>query len=227
MKWLLCVLGLFALSLAFPESVRFGIEDLDPDVLIEGTVHAITGEYLESATDLIVTAPDPLLIQRHYSSGTGTKNPPTWLFSPPVTLLIGKKGTLFHALVSLPSGTLLPLQGSSDPHTPMTPPPDLQGCSQRPEGGQNLTQVMLSREDEGYVLTTPQEDGDFTTEEKNPSELPSLLSQNTWTLPLSIFFPTNNYPVATDSSITIPKNTNSEKSKRPMQNKQKCSDGSA
>lgn len=45
----------------------------DPDAFIQHVVNVITGEYSEAATDLSITAPSPLLLQRFYSNREDNK----------------------------------------------------------------------------------------------------------------------------------------------------------
>ncbi len=40
----------------------------DPDAFIQGCVNVINGDYCESAIDLRITGPDPLILQRFYST---------------------------------------------------------------------------------------------------------------------------------------------------------------
>ena len=108
MKRLIFFLALLIHSLGTAKCFRFGIDDLDPNALIEKAVNATTGEYLESVTDMIVRAPDPLIIQRHYSSGAANTDPEGWMLSCALTLLVGKEGPSFCAFAALPSGTILP-----------------------------------------------------------------------------------------------------------------------
>lgn len=54
----------------------------DPDAFIQECVNVINGDYCETATDLIITGPDPLVLQRFYSQG--------WKFFPQRFLIMGK-----------------------------------------------------------------------------------------------------------------------------------------
>jgi len=64
----------------------------DPDAFIQNCVNIINGDYCESATDLIIGGPDPLILQRFYS----TNDPITssqgsgWRILPQRFLVIGK-----------------------------------------------------------------------------------------------------------------------------------------
>jgi hypothetical protein len=64
----------------------------DPDAFIQNSVNVINGDYCESATDLVITGPDSLILQRFYS----TKNPITgtqgggWRILPERFLIVGK-----------------------------------------------------------------------------------------------------------------------------------------
>lgn len=66
--------------------------DSDPDAFIQHVVNVITGEYSEAATDISITAPSPLILQRFYSNRdylTGTQ-PGGWRIFPERFLVIGK-----------------------------------------------------------------------------------------------------------------------------------------
>ena len=98
MKRLIFFFALLVHSLVAAECFRFGLDDIDSDAIVAGAVNASTGEYLESVTDMVVAAPDPLIIQRHYSSGKGSLNPNGWMFSHAVMLIVGKAGATFARL---------------------------------------------------------------------------------------------------------------------------------
>ncbi len=64
----------------------------DPDAFIHNCVNVITGDYCEAATDLLITGPDSLILQRFYSnrdSITGTQSG-GWKIFPERFLVIGK-----------------------------------------------------------------------------------------------------------------------------------------
>lgn len=64
----------------------------DPDAFIEGYVNVINGNYCESTTDLLITGPDPLILQRFYSSMNGVDGSPNggWRILPQRFLVVGK-----------------------------------------------------------------------------------------------------------------------------------------
>lgn len=64
----------------------------DPDAFIENSVNVISGSYCEAATDLVITGPDPLILQRFYHTTdyiTGTQTG-GWRILPERFLVIGK-----------------------------------------------------------------------------------------------------------------------------------------
>ncbi|MBA3958055.1 MAG: DUF687 family protein [Parachlamydiaceae bacterium] len=64
----------------------------DPDAFIQNSVNVLNGDYCESVTDLMITGPDALMLQRFYSSKDiikGTK-PGGWRIFPQRFLVIGK-----------------------------------------------------------------------------------------------------------------------------------------
>lgn len=65
----------------------------DPDAFIGHYFNAITGDYCETVTDLVINGPDPLILQRHYNSKnymTGEKGGGWRLFSQNF-LILGKE----------------------------------------------------------------------------------------------------------------------------------------
>lgn len=97
----------------------------DPDAFIQNCVNVINGDYCEAVTDLIITGPDALILQRYYSTGdsiTG-KQPGRWRIFPERFLVIGKDssqktctvdGDTFEwtsAFVGERSGGVLPYNG--------------------------------------------------------------------------------------------------------------------
>lgn len=66
--------------------------EADPDSFIDHCVNVINGDYCESATDLVIAGPDPLVLQRFYSTRdyvTG-EQPGGWRIFPQRFLVIGK-----------------------------------------------------------------------------------------------------------------------------------------
>src|SRR5271155_5515023 len=64
----------------------------DPDAFIQNSVNVINGDYCESATDLAITGPDALVLQRFYSTKdviTGVQAG-GWRVFPQRFLVIGK-----------------------------------------------------------------------------------------------------------------------------------------
>jgi YD repeat-containing protein len=92
-RWLLPI---FALCLYLP-ALLAGLPQLvstesDPDSFIQNSVNVINGDYCESATDLVITGPDALVLQRFYSTKdvmTGSQAG-GWRIYPQRFLVIGK-----------------------------------------------------------------------------------------------------------------------------------------
>ena len=64
----------------------------DPDAFIQNSVNVINGDYCESATDLVITGPDALVLQRFYSTKdviTGVQAG-GWRMLPQRFLVVGK-----------------------------------------------------------------------------------------------------------------------------------------
>jgi hypothetical protein len=63
-RWLLAI---FALCLYLPAllvgSPQFVSTESDPDAFIQNSVNVINGDYCESATDLVITGPDALVLE--------------------------------------------------------------------------------------------------------------------------------------------------------------------
>jgi len=95
----------------------------DPDAFIQKSVNVINGDYCESATDLVISGPDAIVLQRFYSTKdviTGAEAG-GWRMLPQRFLVIGKdvsgrpcnianQGWAF-ALVGERSGGILPYRG--------------------------------------------------------------------------------------------------------------------
>jgi Domain of unknown function (DUF6531) len=89
-------LTIFTLCLYLPAlsagQLQIVSTESDPDAFIQHSVNVINGDYCESATDLVITGPDALVLQRFYS----TKDVITgiqvggWRILPQRFLVIGK-----------------------------------------------------------------------------------------------------------------------------------------
>jgi len=89
MVWFLCFLSLFLSSLS---ANPFVSTESDPDAFIQNCVNVINGDYCEVATDLVISGPDPLVLQRYYSTNdpiSGTRRG-AWRIFPQRFLVIGK-----------------------------------------------------------------------------------------------------------------------------------------
>lgn len=91
--WFLTILTLCLYVPALPAGqLQLVPTESDPDAFIQNSVNVINGDYCESATDLVITGPDVLILQRFYS----TKNTVTglqageWRMFPQRFLVIGK-----------------------------------------------------------------------------------------------------------------------------------------
>jgi YD repeat-containing protein len=85
----------------------------DPDAFIHNCVNVINGDYCESATDLVITGPDALILQRFYSTKdliTGTQTG-GWRILPERFLVIGEREGLAYALTGERSGAILTYNG--------------------------------------------------------------------------------------------------------------------
>ena len=111
-----------------------GLGDLDPEAVVNGSVRAETGEYLESIVDCVVQAPDPMVIERHYSSTWG------WSFSWNSHLIYNKESS---PAVLLPTGSILNTTLGID------------GFSHTPRERDNLLLYKLSDNGKEKILTTP------------------------------------------------------------------------
>lgn len=80
---------LFALSVytsaLFSNPLPLISTESDPDAFVQNSVNVINGDYCESATDLVITGPDALVLQRFYSTYAGS-----WRILPQRFLVIGK-----------------------------------------------------------------------------------------------------------------------------------------
>ena len=89
-------LTIFTLCLYLPALSAGQLQDVstesDPDAFIQNSVNVINGDYCESATDLVITGPDVLVLQRFYSTKdiiTGVQAG-GWRMLPQRFLVIGK-----------------------------------------------------------------------------------------------------------------------------------------
>lgn len=92
-RWLLAI---FTLCLYLPVlsagQLQFVSTESDPDAFIQNSVNVINGDYCESATDLVITGPDALVLQRFYSTKdiiTGVQAG-GWRMLPQRFLVVGK-----------------------------------------------------------------------------------------------------------------------------------------
>jgi RHS repeat-associated protein len=92
-RWLLTI---FTLCLYLPAlsagQLQLVSTESDPDAFIQNSVNVINGDYCESATDLVITGPDALVLQRFYSTKdaiTGFKAG-GWRILPQRFLIVGK-----------------------------------------------------------------------------------------------------------------------------------------
>lgn len=110
---------------ALSDTARFVSTESDPDAFIDHNVNVINGDYCESVTDLIISGPDALVLQRVYSTRnavTGARGD-GWKLMPQRFLVIGKDPSgktctiqkerfeWSHALVGERSGGILPYEG--------------------------------------------------------------------------------------------------------------------
>jgi len=94
--WLFTIFTLLVfLPTLSADPLQFVSTESDPDAFIHNSVNVINGDYCESATDLVITGPDALVLQRFYS----TKDVITgiqaggWRILPQRFLVIGKDST--------------------------------------------------------------------------------------------------------------------------------------
>jgi len=92
-RWLLAI---FTLCLYLPAlsagQLQLVSTESDPDAFIQNSVNVINGDYCESATDLVITGPDALVLQRFYSTKdviTGVQEG-GWRMLPQRFLVVGK-----------------------------------------------------------------------------------------------------------------------------------------
>ena len=91
--WLLTI---FTLCLYLPAlsagQLQFMSTESDPDAFIQNSVNVINGDYCESATDLVITGPDALVLQRFYSTKDAITGVQAggWRMLPQRFLIVGK-----------------------------------------------------------------------------------------------------------------------------------------
>lgn len=94
--WLLII---FSLCLYLPtlsaDQLQLISTESDPDAFIQNSVNVINGDYCESATDLVITGPDALVLQRFYSTKDTIEGVQGggWKILPQRFLVIGKDGS--------------------------------------------------------------------------------------------------------------------------------------
>lgn len=81
---LLMLFSLFNLSILSANPISLISRESDPDAFIQGSVNVINGNYCEAATDLLITGPDALLLQRFYTNEEG------WKIFPERFLIVGR-----------------------------------------------------------------------------------------------------------------------------------------
>lgn len=92
-RWLLTI---FTLCIYLPAlsagQLQLVSTESDPDAFIQNSVNVITGDYCESATDLVITGPDALVLQRFYSTKDVITGFQTggWRMLPQRFLVVGK-----------------------------------------------------------------------------------------------------------------------------------------
>jgi hypothetical protein len=105
-------------------SIYLGSREGDRDSLVEN-VSTIHGDYTEQETDLVVAAPDPLILSRFYSSRDDLQMASLggWRFNPHAFLFIKKELTkqsyntsegkfeYLHVFVGVPEGSILTYEG--------------------------------------------------------------------------------------------------------------------
>lgn len=92
-RWLftICALCLYIPTLSAGQ-LQLVCTESDPDAFIQTSVNVINGDYCESATDLLITGPDALMLQRFYSTKDAITGSQTggWRMFPQRFLVIGK-----------------------------------------------------------------------------------------------------------------------------------------
>lgn len=63
------------------------LTESDPDAFIQNCVNVMNGQYCEAVTDLVITGPDPLILQRFYST---KESRGLWRIFPERFLVVGK-----------------------------------------------------------------------------------------------------------------------------------------
>ena len=120
-SWLFSFIALFTSSpLLLTAELQLLATESDPDAFIQGCVNVINGAYCECATDLLITAPDALLLQRFYSPKdpiTGSQMG-TWRMFPQRFLIVGDNPTNPSSTLAFTgerSGGILPYSGCRSP----------------------------------------------------------------------------------------------------------------
>ena len=127
-RWLLTI---FTLCLYLPAlsagQLQLVSTESDPDAFIQNSVNVINGDYCESATDLLITGPDALVLQRFYSTKDAITGVQAggWRMLPQRFLVIGKDASgksctvgkdrfeWISAFTGERSGGILPYSGAS------------------------------------------------------------------------------------------------------------------
>ena len=81
---LLILFSLFDLSILSANPISLIPTESDPDAFIQASVNVINGNYCEVTTDLLITGPDALLLQRFYTNEGG------WKIFPERFLVVGQ-----------------------------------------------------------------------------------------------------------------------------------------
>lgn len=91
-RLLTAILLIFNLSFLYASDLHLISTESDPDAFIQDCVNVINGDYCESATDLMITGPDALMLQRFYTTKNLKKDnrPGGWKILPQRFLVIGK-----------------------------------------------------------------------------------------------------------------------------------------
>ena len=92
-RWFLKIFTFFLyLSALSAGQLQFLSTESDPDAFIQNSVNVINGDYCESATDLVITGPDALVLQRFYSTREMMTGVQTggWRILPQRYLVVGK-----------------------------------------------------------------------------------------------------------------------------------------
>ncbi|MBS0622015.1 MAG: DUF687 family protein [Verrucomicrobia bacterium] len=77
----------FLFSSLCASSLQLVSTESDPDAFVQNSVNVINGDYCESATDLVITGPDALVLQRFYSAKSPVAE---WRIFPQRFLVLGK-----------------------------------------------------------------------------------------------------------------------------------------